>query len=360
MIGYTLARYILGRFCITIASGVGGVLCLIYLIDFIEMFRRVSGSESAAAAKAAFMSLLRAPAIAEQALPFVMLGCAMLAFFNLSRRMELIVARAAGVSAWQFLAPILVATLLIGIVAITAYNPLAASMKEVADGMEARIFGTPHSETDTSLWFRQRGIDGQAIVHADQSSNQGSHLTGVTAFVFEQDGAFLERIDGARAQLRPGFWEITDARVNAPGEEPATVGVYLLATNLTAEQVTQAFIPADSVPFWSLPEVGRRSELAGLDAHRYRLRFQTLLALPLFLVAMVLIAASFSLRFFRSGGAGGLVAGGVAAGFVLYVATKIIGDLGGAGLLSVPVAAWSPAIIGSLLGTWALLHLEDG
>jgi lipopolysaccharide export system permease protein len=323
MVGFTLSRYILRQFCLTIAGGVGAVLLLIYLIDFIEMFRRASGSAAIGGATAAFLSLLRAPAIGEQALPFVMLASAMFAFFNLSRRMELIVARAAGVSAWQFLAG-------------------------------------PRGETDTSLWFRQRGIDGQSIVHANQSSDQGSNLNGVTAFVFEQDGSFLERIDAARAQLRPGFWELSDARVNAAGEEPVAVETYFLATNLAAEQVTQAFVPPDSVPFWSLPGVERRSEEAGLDAHRYRLRFQSLLALPAFLIAMVLIAASFSLRFFRSGGVGGLVAGGVTAGFVLYVATKIIGDLGGAGLLSAPVAAWSPAILGSLLGTLALLHQEDG
>ena len=47
------------------------------------------------------------------------------------------------------------------------------------------------------------------------------------------------------------------------------------------------------------------------------------------LVAMVLIAASFSLRFFRFGGIAKMVSGGVAAGFVLYVATKLVGDLGG-------------------------------
>jgi lipopolysaccharide export system permease protein len=324
------------------------------------MFRRASGSAAIGGATAAFLSLLRAPAIGEQALPFVMLASAMFAFFNLSRRMELIVARAAGVSAWQFLAPALLATLVIGILTVTAYNPLAAMMKEKADHLETKLFGGPRGETDTSLWFRQRGIDGQSIVHANQSSDQGSNLNGVTAFVFEQDGSFLERIDAARAQLRPGFWELSDARVNAAGEEPVAVETYFLATNLAAEQVTQAFVPPDSVPFWSLPGVERRSEEAGLDAHRYRLRFQSLLALPAFLIAMVLIAASFSLRFFRSGGVGGLVAGGVTAGFVLYVATKIIGDLGGAGLLSAPVAAWSPAILGSLLGTLALLHQEDG
>jgi len=80
----------------------------------------------------------------------------------------------------------------------------------------------------------------------------------------------------------------------------------------------------------------------------------------LMLLAMVLIAASFSLRFFRFGGVAKTVAGGVAAGFVLYVATKLIGDLGGAGLLSAPIAAWTPAALGVLLGSLTLLTQEDG
>jgi lipopolysaccharide export system permease protein len=75
---------------------------------------------------------------------------------------------------------------------------------------------------------------------------------------------------------------------------------------------------------------------------------------------MVLIAAAFSLRFFRFGGVTRMVASGVGAGFILYVATKVVADLGSTGLLSAPVAAWSPALVGSLLGALALLHLEDG
>ena len=54
------------------------------------------------------------------------------------------------------------------------------------------------------------------------------------------------------------------------------------------------------------------------------------------------------------------ISGGVAAGFVLYVATKLVSDLGGSGLLSAPIAAWSPALVGSMLGTLVLLHQEDG
>ena len=114
------------------------------------------------------------------------------------------------------------------------------------------------------------------------------------------------------------------------------------------------------MPFWELPWTRAAAKTAGLDSTGYGLQFQTLLARPLLFVAMVLIAAAFSLRFFRFGGIARMIGGGVGAGFVLYVATKLVGDFGGAGLLSPPVAAWSPAIVASMLGAVALLHQEDG
>lgn len=75
---------------------------------------------------------------------------------------------------------------------------------------------------------------------------------------------------------------------------------------------------------------------------------------------MVLLAASFSLRFSRMGGVGITLSYGVAAGFVLYIGTKVLSDLGGAGLISPFVAAWSPAIVGVMIGALILLYQEDG
>ena len=75
---------------------------------------------------------------------------------------------------------------------------------------------------------------------------------------------------------------------------------------------------------------------------------------------MVVVAASVSLRFFRFGGVAAMVLGGVAAGFMLYVATELMEDLGASGLIGSAIAAWFPAVVGSLLGMLALLYQEDG
>ena len=356
----TLGRYLSRRFIKTITLVFLALFVIIYIADFVEMMRRGSDAPGVSSAFLAFLTLLRVPSIAEQILPFAVLGGTMIAFVALSRRLELVIIRSAGVSVWQFLTPPALIVFAIGVLSVILYNPLAADLKQRADRIETRIFGKTAQDADTSLWIRQRSIDGQSIIRAERSSDGGRTLGGVSAFVYEPDGRFMERVEAAHATLLPGFWTMTDARITAPGAEPPTVGTYLLATNLTAEQVTQSFVAPSAVPFWDLADVSARTEAAGLDASGYRLRFQSLLARPLLLVAMVFIAASFSLRFFRFGGVSRMVSGGVASGFVLYVATKLATDLGGAGVLSAPVAAWLPAVVGSMLGILVLLYQEDG
>jgi lipopolysaccharide export system permease protein len=285
----------------------------------------------------------------------------MAAFLNLSRRLELVVARAAGISVWQFLVPPLGIALILGIASVTLLNPISAEMKQRADGIENQLFGeNGRKEGDTSVWIRQKSIDGQAILRAEEITNGGKTLKTVTAYLYEPSGRFEERIDADTAKLLPGVWQLQNAHISAPGEDAHDVGRYLLATSLTSDQVSQTLASPDSVPFWDLPAFREQIETAGLDSTGYRLQYQMLLARPLLLVAMVLLAAAFSLRFFRFGGIAKMVGGGVAAGFLLYVATKFVGDLGGAGLLSAPVAAWSPAVVASMLGTLALLQQEDG
>ena len=359
-LGSTLSRYFSAAFARTVGAVFGMMFLLIYLLDYVELLRRAGDSREATASLLALLCLFRVPFVTEQVLPFAVLFGAMLAFVNLTRRLELVVARAAGLSVWQFLlSPVLVA-LVIGCVATFAYNPLSANFKLRADRMEAKLFGASTPGGGQTVWLRQKSIDGQAILRADRVEDDGVTLSNVTAFVFEPDGSFLERVAAKAALLQPGVWRFDNARVLSPDEEPRDDKVYLLATHLTPEQLTQAVVAPDDVSFWSLRAVERRTADAGLDTAAYRLRFQTLLARPLLLIAMVLIAATVSLRFFRSGGVTKMVSGGVAAGFMLYVATKLTGDLGGAGILTAAVAAWSPAIVGSMLATFVLLHQEDG
>jgi lipopolysaccharide export system permease protein len=360
-VGPTLARYLSLRFVQTIGAVFLTVFGLIYLIDLVELIRRAGEGANATTMSLARLAFFRTPLIAEQILPFAVLFGSLVAFLGLSRKLELVVARAAGVSVWQFgLPPVLVA-IVIGIGAMTVYNPVAVMMKQRASNLEARLFArATAATTPQNRFIRQLSVDGSSIIRAASATVDGASLFNVTVFVFDRAGLLVERVEAEQAVLRRGFWQLDNARLVTVGLEPQRSARYLLATNLTRDEVRQALGSTENVTFWRLPATIRQLELAGLDATKYRLRYQSLMAKPLLLAAMVILAASVSLRFFRFGGVAKLVLGGVAAGFLLYIATQFAEDLGAVGTLSAPVAAWLPAILGALLGILVLLHQEDG
>jgi lipopolysaccharide export system permease protein len=361
MIGVTITRYFAMRFMRTILAIFLAIFCLTFVVVFVEMLRRASDNPQAGAGVVALMTAMKVPAAAEMILPFAVLFGSMATFVDLTRKLELIIARAAGMSVWQFIMPAALTALVIGVVSVTIYNPLSAEMKLRSDQMEFELFGRPGSvRVDHGVWMRQHGVDGSAVMHAMQARNGGVDLTGVNVAIYSASGAFIERVLATKGHLEPGVWVLEEATVSAPGEPPRPVSRYMLATDLTPEQAAVASTPPQGTPFWDLPSVAKRTAEAGLDATGYRLQFQTLLARPLLLVAMVLVSASFSLRFFRFGGVAKTLSGGVVAGFVLYIMSKVLSDLGGAGLISPSVAAWSPALVGSMLGTLTLLYSEDG
>jgi lipopolysaccharide export system permease protein len=55
-----------------------------------------------------------------------------------------------------------------------------------------------------------------------------------------------------------------------------------------------------------------------------------------------------------------MIASGVAAGFALFVVSKVAQEFGQSGALPPVLAAWAPAVAGLMLAVALLLHLEDG
>jgi lipopolysaccharide export system permease protein len=359
----TLGRYFALQFLTALAVVFAALLALIAIIDFFEFSRRLGARTTATALDVGQLVLLRLPAFSEQMLPFAVLISAMASFLMLSRRNEFIVARSAGLSAWQFTAPAIAIAALIGALATTVYSPLLSAAWDRAGEVESEMFNRRTSLFQAGadgIWLRQQSVDGHAIVQAHAAAGHGRELRGVRIFAFDQSGRFSERIDAQSARLEPGAWELRQARVYSAGNAPQLFDTYLFSTNLTAEQVRGNLGRRDSISFWDLPAAAEAAERAGLRPERYWFQHQVLMAQPFLLMTMVVIAAAFGLKVFRLGGVGRMILGGIVAGFLLYLVARVAEELGVNGLINPVAAAWIPVVLGGSMGCWVLLKQEDG
>ncbi|MDU1670736.1 MAG: LptF/LptG family permease [Bradyrhizobium sp.] len=202
--------------------------------------------------------------------------------------------------------------------------------------------------------------DGSVIINAARSEQQGVRLTGLTLFRFDTEKHFKDRIEAREATLEDGQWVFKSVRRFSLDAPPVDEPTFILPTSLTPAQVRNSFSTPETVSFWQLPSYIRSSESSGFATAGYRLQYHKLIAQPFLLAAMVMLAASVSLRFFRMGGVQKMVLSGVGAGFLLYVLSKVTEDLSKAALMDPIVAAWLPVFVGGLTGFMALLYQEDG
>lgn len=364
MVTNTLGRYFAGRFLVSALGVFASIFVLLVLVDYIEMVRKTSEIAGVSAVKVAETSLFRVPQLLEKMTPFCVLIGTMTCYLALSRRLELVIARAAGVSAWQFIAPSLVAAIALGVLATVAYNPMSANLSELSKRMEAELLGNAPGgggfQDATGFWINQVSSDGQVIINAARSERQGARLYGLTLFRFDSRSRFTERIEAREATLEDGYWLFKSTRRYALDGPPVDEDSFQLPTSLTTAQVRSSFSTPEAVSFWQLPGYIRASESSGFETAGYRLQYDKLIAQPFLLAAMVMLAASVSLRFFRFGGVQKMILSGVGAGFLLYVLSKVTEDLSKAELMHPIVAAWLPVLVGGLTGFLALLYQEDG
>src|SRR5512140_3851745 len=141
ILGGTLVRYFGLRFLSAVMLVFAGIFVLVALLDYIELMRRSGDIPNVSAILVAKTSLYRVPQVTERILPFCVLIGAMSCYLNFTRRLELVVARAAGMSAWQFVSRALVVAVLLGVFATTVYNPVCAVLQDRAKRFEAELFG---------------------------------------------------------------------------------------------------------------------------------------------------------------------------------------------------------------------------
>ena len=359
----TLSAYIARHFLAGTALVLAILVTLFFLIDLVELLRRASGHDTATFGIVLRMALLHVPSMVQKVVPFAVLFGGMVALTRLTRSSELVVARAAGVSVWQFLLPGIALAFAIGAFTIAVFNPFASATTWRYEQMASEHLRNRPSliaVSSSGLWLREAREGGQTVVHAQRLSQPDMELFDVIIFVYEGTDRFVRRIDGKSARLEEGYWDLRDVLVSAPDRPSEFFPSYRLDTRLTVDQIHESFAPPETMSFWELPGFIDTLESAGFSALRHRLHWHSLLAVPLLLCAMVLIAATFSLRLSRRGGTGLLVLGGLLAGFLLFFVTDVVLALGLSAKIPVVLAAWSPAGVFTLLGLAMLLHLEDG
>jgi lipopolysaccharide export system permease protein len=302
---------------------------------------------------------LRLPLLIARFLPFSVLLGTLIAFVGLNQHSEIVAMKAAGISAHQLLAPLIVASTLIAVVAFAFNETVVVNAARQVTAWSDNDYKPVPPETGivSNVWI----LDGEDLVRARHVGGQGADFHAEDLTIYDRAGGKLQRVIQAKhAEPQAGAWRLENVRIY-----DSTMSVSRSLPELTAlsgvepDRLLLARVDPDQTDYFTLKATIAQMERAGMATAEARAGLAHKISGPLSTVLMPLLAALAAFGLARSGQVLMRATIGMALGFAYFVADNFSLAMGNVGVYPPLLAAWAPFFLFLLIGETVLIQSEE-
>lgn len=352
---FYMARMFLMRFAAVLAA----LVIILLALDLLGESGNILAYPGNGEAEIWHYLSLRAPQIVARFLPFSALLATLITLATLNQHSEIIAMKAAGVSAHQILAPLVLASIGVAGLSFWFNDHVVARSTAALNAWQAADYGPVSADRGikTNVWVR----DGDDLIHVDSvvGRRENTVLRGVT--VYDRKGGELARIiRGGSAVRTPDGWLIRDASqfVLASGQQQA-MPQFVMGKAASPDRFTLATVDADELSFGALLKVIHDLKAAGRPTESLESGLWHKLSGPMSAILMPLLAGVAAFGTARSGQLFVRAVIGMALGFLYFVADNFALAMGNIGAYPPLLAAWAPFALFLLIGEMVLIRTEE-
>lgn len=302
---------------------------------------------------------LRVPQLIARFLPFSVLLGTLITLATLNQHSEIITMKAAGISAHQIIAPLILAGIAVATVHF-AFNERVVTRANAALGAwEAVEYGEipPRTGVQDDVWLRH----GDDLVHVHRVIGRGADLRLEGVEIYDRAGGTLRQMMEARTGRRvEAGWELSNVRIfSVDSGRLAQMDSVVVHEDIRPEQFTLAKVNPNEQDFWELRETIDQLEQADRPVAALTANLWHKISGPLSTVLMPLLAAVAAFGIARSGALFMRAVIGMALGFAYFVADNFALAMGNFGAYPPFLAAWGPFLLFLLVGEAVLVRTEE-
>lgn len=354
--------YLLGTFFFYLAVWLTSFVLLIQVFTFFELLSDILRN-NIPMSRVATYHLFLTPKLVYDSTPISVMVAVLITFAVLSKQNEVTAFKASGVSLYRLALPILLASLgLSGALFAFDYyvvpdaNLIQDGIRNEIKGRAVRTFLRPDRQ-----WIYGKG---SRIFHYKYFDPAARVMAGVHVYELDPKVFKLRRhIHAERAQWDPGMatW-IFQNGWSRNADNVKDYQVWQVTTFPELIETPDHFLPEEKqykqLNFHQLAAYIAELGQSGFDTVSLRVQYQRKFSVPLFPFILAIIAVPFS---FWVGNRGAMTA--VGASFIIAIAYLTVNQLfeqvGNLDQLPATVAAWSPNLIFSLAGLYAMTRMRS-
>ncbi len=358
----TLTLYLAKLFVVRILAVLVMLVLVLLALDLLSATGKILAAPGNGQAEILQYAGLRLPQLVSRFLPYSVLLATLITLVTLNQNSEVVAMKAAGLSAHQVLAPLLLTAAVVSLVSFGFNERILTRANATLKAWEAAEYGPiPPSENGSvrsSVYLR----DGDNILVAATLTGTGSDivLSGVTWYARAPGGIIRQQVRSARATYAAPGWRLENAvRFDVAGALTQAPGTLVVGEGLTPERIMLQSFDPDAQSFWDLSDSIDAFEAAGRNTDEMRAKWWHRLSGPLSALLMPLLGSIAAFGLARSGQVFVRAIIGMALGFAYFVVDNAALAMGSFGGYPPFLAAWAPFVLFLLLGETVLIRTEE-
>ncbi len=356
----TLTLYLAKMFIVRILAVLVMLVLVLLMLDLLTATGKILAVPGNGQAEIWTYATLRMPQLVARFLPYSVLLATIITLVGLNQNSEVIAMKAAGLSAHQVLAPLLLTALVVGIGSFAFNERVVTRATATLKAWDANDYKA--MPRDSGVRSNIYISDGADILAAGTVSGTGdrTELTNVTWYHRAPSGAIADQVRGSRANWTGKGWKIEDAvRFDVAGARSTRLGETVVSAAITPEQIWLGSVDPDAQSFWELRQSIAQYDAAGRRTAEMKSKWWHKLVSPLSSVLMPLLGAVAAFGLARSGQLFVRAVIGMALGFAYFVVDNAALAMGNFGGYPPLLAAWAPFVLFALVGETVLVRTEE-
>ena len=341
--------YILVKFSYSFLFTILILSSIIFIGDFVEQFRKSAGKDVPVNIILQ-LTIFNFPNLISYTLPITSFLSAILAFLNLIRNSESIVISGMGISNIRTLMPPLTLYFLIGVTFILLANPLISLFDDRYSDLKYEYIDRVDkfaSITKDGLWLKQGNAVNEinSVLYAKKTENRGETLHNFMLLEYDKKGAFNGRIDGKKAELNEGYWEMSKIQITPKYGESRFQDSLKYDTNIKSEDISDGLSSPSSISIWRLMTFIYFLEELGYSAVDFKMHLYELISLPFYISSLVFLAFSLVQGIKQNDRFSKVIISSLMIIFFLYFVDNLLGALGSTSQIHPIIANFSMPLI---------------
>ena len=356
-----ITLYIAKMFAIRIVAVLAMLVLILQMLDLLGESGKILEFAGNGEAQLWRYVTLRVPQLVETFLPYSVLLATILTLVQLNQNSEVVSMKAAGLSAHQILAPLVLTAAAVALVSFTFNERVVTRSTATLKAWQAVKYGTvpPESATKANVWL----ADGRNVLYAQAVGGAGkdTRMAGVTWFRRDVSNRVTDIVTAPVATFADPGWRLERPRgfaVQRAEVEPMPAAT-VVGERVTLAQIAISKVDPDAEDLFTLRGSIAAMKGAGRRTAELESAWWHKISGPLSALLMPLLGAVAAFGLARSGYVLVRAVIGMALGFAFFVVDNAALAMGNFGGYPPLLAAWAPFVLFALIGETVLIRTEE-